>query len=258
MAMKQVWSCGGGRQSCAIAVLIIQGRLPKPDLSIIADTGREKKSTWNYYDRILHPELKKVGVELHRVKASEWGYAGDRVENSKGSLLIPAFTDQEGRMSKMTNFCSTYWKSDVCQRFTSSNGIMPAQNCSWLGYSLDEPKRYLKKKASEAYFMGRVRFPLVDDVPLRSEESVELVLDHGWPEPPRSSCFMCPNLRDAEWVEMRDNEPEDFEKAIQFDEELRFLDDHAWLHNSGKPLSEVVFKPNPADVQPCDSGHCFV
>ena len=41
----EIWSCGGGTQSGAIAVLIGQGKLPKPDLCFMTDTGREKSST---------------------------------------------------------------------------------------------------------------------------------------------------------------------------------------------------------------------
>lgn len=256
--MKQVWSCGGGTQSCAIAVLIIQDRLPKPDLAIIADTGREKQSTWNYFEKWLKPELAKADVDLVRVPAAEWSYCGDRLVNSKETLLIPAFTDSEGPVSKLPNFCSTYWKEDVCVRYASAQGIKPADTCKWLGFSLNEPKRWLKKKASQTFLNGRLRFPLVDDVPCTREQAIQLVLDHGWPEPPRSACWMCPNMRDEEWIELRDTSPEEFQQAIELDMHVRILDPNVWLHKSGKPLGEVVFRSNPSEPQPCDSGHCFV
>ena len=41
-----IWSCGGGTQSAAIAALIVQGRLPIPDISLMVDTEREKSGTW--------------------------------------------------------------------------------------------------------------------------------------------------------------------------------------------------------------------
>lgn len=37
----QVFSSGMGTQSCGIAVMIYLGYLPKPDLIVAADTGRE-------------------------------------------------------------------------------------------------------------------------------------------------------------------------------------------------------------------------
>lgn len=62
----EVWSCGGGTQSAAIAALIVTGKLPKPDLAVIVDTEREKETTWRYYTNVLRPELWKLGVMLHR------------------------------------------------------------------------------------------------------------------------------------------------------------------------------------------------
>lgn len=55
--MTIVWSYGGGVQSAAIGVLIREGVLPVPDLAVIADTGRERRSTWEYLRRFMQPYL---------------------------------------------------------------------------------------------------------------------------------------------------------------------------------------------------------
>lgn len=39
MQTQDVWSFGGGVQSAAIAVMVVKGVLPRPDLIVIADTG---------------------------------------------------------------------------------------------------------------------------------------------------------------------------------------------------------------------------
>jgi 3'-phosphoadenosine 5'-phosphosulfate sulfotransferase (PAPS reductase)/FAD synthetase len=89
---SEVWSCGGGTQSVAIAALICQGRLPKPDVSVIADTGYEKQSTWDYYESVLKPNLSKVGVDLVRVTRAEWACDwGKGLFATSGDLLMPAF-----------------------------------------------------------------------------------------------------------------------------------------------------------------------
>lgn len=41
MERTQVFSYGGGVQTAAICALIIQGRLPRPDIIVISDTGKE-------------------------------------------------------------------------------------------------------------------------------------------------------------------------------------------------------------------------
>jgi hypothetical protein len=41
--MTDLWSCGGGTQSAAIAALIVRGDIRKPDLAVIVDTERERE-----------------------------------------------------------------------------------------------------------------------------------------------------------------------------------------------------------------------
>jgi len=53
----QVWSCGGGTQSGAIAELIRLGKLPVPDFAFMTNTGRERSSTWPFVDGFIRPAL---------------------------------------------------------------------------------------------------------------------------------------------------------------------------------------------------------
>lgn len=71
--MYEVFSSGGGTQSTCIAALIVQGRLPKPDFMVIADTGRECSSTWEYMDAVIRPAMATVGVEVYRLMLEQWG-----------------------------------------------------------------------------------------------------------------------------------------------------------------------------------------
>lgn len=256
--MKQVWSCGGGTQSCAIAVLIIQGKLPKPDVSVIADTGREKGTTWDYMDKVLVPELAKVGVTLHRVKASEWASTSD-IFNPSGTMLMPCFSTLNGN-GKLPAFCSSYWKRDALDKWLRVNmGLKEAERVKWIGFSLDEANRVIRMRRSVAYVLGQIRFPLVEDFPMRRRDAIRLVESMGWPTPPRSACWMCPNQGDAEWRDLKLNHPEEFAAAVALEKDIRARDPHAFLHGSCVPLDQVDFT-EPADLfkaQPCESGGCF-
>ena len=72
---------------------------------------------------------------------------------------------------------------------------------------------------------------------------------NGYPEPPRSACYYCPFHSDSEWRRLRDDDPEEFEQAIRFDQEIRDaykqndkqMKMEIYLHNSCKPLSEIDF-----------------
>ena len=54
-APAAVMNYGGGRQTTAMLVLVKRGILPKPDRIVIADTGREKTSTWDYRAEVTEP-----------------------------------------------------------------------------------------------------------------------------------------------------------------------------------------------------------
>lgn len=257
MKRAQVWKCGGGTQSVAIAALICQGRLPKPDVSVIVDTGREKQSTWDYYHSVLVPNLSKIGVFLNRVMKNEWEANCRRdVWGSNGTLMIPAFSNQSGDPSKLSNFCSGAWKQEVADRWLSHNHrLTPSKRRNWLGFSLDEPRRWLPHAESEEVWL-----PLVHGVPMRREGCRSLVIrEMGWPEPPRSNCWMCPNQSDAEWLEVRQNRPHEFDAAVLLEREIRLKDPHAYLHRQCVPLDEVDWsKPPDLFERACGSGECFV
>lgn len=257
----EVWSCGGGTQSCAIAALIIQGRLPKPDISVIADTGREMPTTWLYLDSILRPALAEVGVKIHRISTAALATPRGRdMFATSGQLMIPAYTNQSGEDSKLGAFCSGAWKQEVVDRWLSVEcGKTRTQVRKWIGYSFDEDRRVLRCQGGKEFKSGIVRLPLVQDVPLRRHEAISVVQGMGWPKPPRSRCWMCPNQSDMEWAEVKTDYPQLFAEAISLDEWIRKRDPHAFLHSSVKPLREAELDPKEDLFSAgCANGECFL
>lgn len=257
---KITWSYGGGTQSVAIAVLVAQGRLPKPEVVAMADTGREASETWEYTDEWVRPLLRTVGLEIQVVKESDvppslYGGAED------DTLLIPAFTIK----SALPTFCSAQWKRDMVNRFFRSLGYGPSNpTLNWVGFSVDELARVTPNRSKWQH----VHYPLIWDVRMRREECRLLVEEFGFPTPPKSSCWMCPYRRNAQWRRLRDFYPEDFEKACVLDEEIRAKDKMGgvWLHDSRVPLrlADLSDPPQPPMLEGmdkakvCDSGMCWV
>src|SRR5437879_3630168 len=132
MSKFQIWSSGGGTQSTAIAVLILQGKLPKPDYAFIADTGRETQETWDYLEQFVNPALSKIDLTVERLRPLQM----PDIFNSKGTMLIPAFFTEN---AKASNFCSSYWKRDFIKRIAVERRLVPA--VCWLGISTDEMTR---------------------------------------------------------------------------------------------------------------------
>jgi hypothetical protein len=262
----QVWSCGGGTQSCAIAALIVQGKLPKPDISVIADTGYETQATWDYMDGTLSPAMKSVGVDLVRVKASEWNpkratlfyeYAD---KGRAPDLEIPAFSMRFGTVGKLSNYCTGRWKVETRDKYIRSvHGLTRSKFCVWIGFSFDESSRAIRMMDGEEYKKGLIRFPLIHDHTMTRRKAIELVESMGWKTPPRSACWCCPNHSDHEWRKMKSERPDEFQKAVDLEREIQKRDPDAWLHKSCKPLDQVDFtQPEDLFSRPCDSGMCFV
>lgn len=262
----QVWQCGGGTQSCAIAALIVQGKLPKPDVSVIVDTGYETRATWEYKERVLDPELDKMGITLHRVKVSEWNPKRaklwhDYKDTSRESdLLIPAFSTLSGAVGKLSNYCTGRWKVETSDGWLSKvHGITRSRAVKWIGFSRDEQTRIVRMQRTDEYKNGLLRFPLLNDYPTTRREAIALVEALGWPTPPRSACWMCPNKSDNEWRLQRAERPDEFAKAIELEKQIHKRDPDAWLHKSCKPLDQIDFsQPDDLFLRPCDSGQCFV
>lgn len=249
----QAWSNGGGTQSTAIAALIVRGRLPKPDIAVMVNTERENGNTFPYFHQYVRPALADVGVEVCIVNKSEFATVDLTSKNGK-HLLIPAFTTQSGKIGKLSNFCSGEWKRDVIARWLREQGVKQCDQ--WIGFSLDEMRRVKEDRRQWA----RSLYPLIE-LRMNRAACVRVVKEMGWPDPPRSSCWMCPNKLREEWIEMKRDRPEDFVKAVEFDREIRKTDPHVWLHESGIPLDEVEFDLWESSLMSepgCNSGMCFV
>jgi hypothetical protein len=255
---KQVLSFGGGRQSCAIAALIIAGKLPKPDITVIANTGRERLTTFPYLQKHVIPALRSVGVELNVINAAEWSYYGTRYVDGSGDLMLPVFMMDGAKAVKNKPDCSGAWKRDAINRWLSkTHGVTRSKYVKWIGFSTNpkEMARAARMARSKKEGGDKTRFPLIE-LRISTEDCLRIVRDIGWPEPKVSACWMCPNLRDSERAELSDEEKA---LAIKFDEEMRGRFPGTFIHGSMRPLAEVnLDKRDEIFTESCDSGNCFV
>lgn len=245
----EVWNCGGGRQSAAILALICMDRLPKPNIAAIADTGRENSSTWEYFEKVLLPAARSIGMEIIRIPKEQYATVDLWGGADGNTLLIPAFTTETGKVGKLPNFCSNEWKTRVVARWLSEQGVSNIRK--WLGFSVDEPLRWMPHQRNDFVYC-----PLVE-LEVTKPGCFKLCAEMKWPAPVHSSCWMCPNKSDNEWIDLKDNHPADFANAVAIDYDIRKRDPHAWLHQSALPLDQVKFEPSKAGTQ-CPTGECFV
>lgn len=249
MERLKLWSSGGGVQSTAIAALIVQGKL-KPDLSVIVDTEREMSGVWTYLEQYVQPALRQVGVELHRVAKSRYATV-DLYRNE--DILIPAWTDESGKIGKLPTYCSNEWKKRVVRRWATDVAGKQAKFNTWIGFSMDETRRLYQEPGR-----WEPTFPLID-LRMTRDDCLRVVEEVGWPAPPKSSCWMCPNRDHAAWVRMKHESPQDWKNAVEFEREIRLKDDALYLHKDGVPLDQVKMTGKRDDpfTGRCDSGYCY-
>lgn len=242
--MTEILSYGGGVQTLAMCVLVAQGKLPRPDYVIAADTGREMPSTWEYANAHARPLLAGVDLDLH---IASHDLATVDLYGKNGDLLMPLYT----KTGKLTTFCSGEWKARVVERYARTVlGI--ASYTAWIGFSLDERRRVKGRDGK--------RFPLLD-LNLTRVDCLAIIESAGLPIPPKSRCFMCPHQHNAEWREVR-ADPVLWAQAIAIDEEMRDADERGdvYLHADRIPLEradlDAADRGEPS--RQCGMGLCYV
>jgi len=225
-----VWSCGGGVQSTAIAALIYTGAISKPDYAVMVDTGFEKTEVMNYVNQITIPKMQEVGVALNIIKTSD--YVKQEIVDANGYCIIPIFKKKEGGVQKLRTSCNDKWKVSVIRKWLLEQGVK--QYISLIGISTDEAHR--QRKAHKKYYKNT--YPLIE-FGMDRQDCIDYITRLGWPEPPRSSCFICGQQDDGAWWRMAMLWKEDFNKAEAIEKKLQKIDSSLYLHRSCKPIGEI-------------------
>jgi hypothetical protein len=255
MTEKQwnVISLGGGVQSSAMALMASCGELsPMPDCAVFADTQDEPASVYRWLDW-LEP---KLAFPVYRVTKGRLSHEMLRMRTTKDGrryarTMLPLYTLSEGGEKGMASMrsCTSDFKIVPILKFIRSHcGIKRGQKhstvTSWIGISLDEQQRM--KDSREKWVVNR--WPLVEKRIDRSS-CIRWMLERGYPEPPKSACSYCPFHSNKEWRRLKNEEPEDFAKAVQFEKDIQQAkansDNFAstpFLHNSRKPLDTIDFR----------------
>ncbi len=255
--MKHILSLGAGVQSSTLALMAARGEVkdyPFLDAAIFADTQDEPLGVYAWLDwleqeiaRSTHPfpVYRVTGGRLsERALMMRVTKDGRRYSNTD----IPFFTKAaDGSQGKITHRACTYdYKiRPILKKARQLGGIKRGQKevgvMSWIGISLDEVHRM---KVSREAWAENV-WPLVD-MRMRRHDCLLWMERNGYPKPPRSSCVYCPYHSNAEWRRLKDEEPEAWQRAVQFERDLQRVKGRTdnmqavpFLHKSLKPLDEV-------------------
>lgn len=80
------------------------------------------------------------------------------------------------------------------------------------------------------------------------EDCADWLRERGLPVPVKSACIGCPYRSAAEWIEMRDESPEEWRQAIEFDEKNRC---NPLAERGGSTADELyIFKTSVGQTTP--------
>lgn len=250
--MIHLLSLGAGVQSSAMALMAAVGEItPMPSAAIFADTQAEPKSVYRWLawlkDKLPFPvycvtkgSLEDTALDMKTTK--------DGRKFSKTD--IPFFTRHDDGSQGMIphRSCTQDFKIAPIEKKAKEiadikRGEKKVRVTQWIGISLDEAQRM--KPARKPWIANR--FPLVE-MRMRRSECLAWMDRNDYPSPPRSACVFCPFHGDSEWRRLKQEEPQEFERAIQFERRLQKIkaesdnfDTTPYLHSSRRPLDEIDF-----------------
>ena len=261
-----VLSLGAGVQSSCLALMAAKGEVtPKPDFAVFADTQAEPQQVMEWLE-YLKKEISSSEYPFPIYTVTKGNLTEDclvpvvkKRDNGKGmpvgssylKNLIPLFGQMPNgnRVAAIGRRCTSDYKivpihnkiKELCGVSSGQKNVTVTQ---WIGISMDELQRM---KESRLPWLQH-RWPLIEHKMSR-RSCLDWMKNNGYPEPPRSACYYCPFHSDKEWRRLRDENPVEFAKAIQFDEDIRSaykkydknMKMSVYLHNSCKPLAEIDF-----------------
>lgn len=251
-------SFGGGVQTTAILLM-------HPDLkfqeAVFADTGGENPETYTYIEKYHKPFCEEHGIKFTTVK----GQVQTQVFGSDEYIMAKTLEEQclTARItpSMQFRFCTDRWKIVPIRKYVKEKQAERA--VALMGISYDEIQR-MHDPHHKDY---TVEYPLVDRRITR-EMCKKIILDHGWPLPPKSGCFFCPFSRREQLRLLYFNHRDLFLRAQHIEE-----NGQRWpeFYLGNKPLRDIAAKLKSAegtkqtkldagedDDGPCDSGSCMV
>ena len=270
--MLKVFSYGGGVQSTAALVLAAQGKL-EYHIFLFCNVGAdsENPATLTYVEQVAKPYAQAHGLvleELHTVRNGEpitlYGLL-TRPESRSIGIPVRMSNGAPGRRS-----CTEDFKIKTIDRWLRAHGGKSQGSMVGLGISLDEAERVKPNMDEETRAWKENAWPLIFDYqpPLTRQDCMNIIARAGLPVPPKSSCYFCPFHRPRVWQEMRERQPDLFEKAVELERLInarraRSGKDQVWLTRFCKPLDKVttaeyaqasLFETNDL----CESGYCMV
>jgi hypothetical protein len=244
----RVLSLGAGVQSTTLALMAAAGEIgPMPDAAIFADTGWEPTAVYAHL-AWLQSGVLPFPIQVVTAGNIKDGILARRRTDGGRYAAVPWYNlGPDGTTGIGRRQCSSEYKLDPIMHETrrllgtTRRGRLPKGAAEvWIGISVDEAARM--KPARQQWMTNR--WPLIEQNISRTG-CLTWMRDHGYPEPPKSSCIGCPFHSDRMWLAMRQDAPQEFADAVAMDAALRLGDAPGmqateFMHDARIPLADAV------------------
>ncbi|MFN8468258.1 MAG: hypothetical protein U0X20_22050 [Caldilineaceae bacterium] len=263
MEQVKVFSFGGGVQSTAVLVLAARREVDFQTF-VFCNVGEDSENpdTLTYVEQYARPYAEAHGLEFVELRKRVYGGPESLLHYTcrrKRQVPLPCWL-RSGTNCNRT--CTYEFKIRVVGSFTVRRGARRKNVAiNGMGISTDEAHRC---RTYSVIPWQMPNYPLID-LNLSREDCERLIASEGLPVPPKSSCWFCPFHRPEQWVELRAQHPDLFERALELEDMLNrrrelLGRDPVSLHASGLPLGMAVDRQEPVagmEFAFCDSGHCM-
>lgn len=256
----RILSLGAGVQSTTLLMLSADGTLPKLDAAVFADTGWEPAAVYTHLDRLDREVAQPAGIPIHRVSVGN--IRNDALDPEHRFASMPLFIKNPDGGDGMTRRqCTAEYKLKPIKAKVREllgyphpapvpRGLHAEQ---WIGISRDEIGRakdsgiqYLRSHHPLLYLTGGAD----GREGWTRQDCMRYLHSRGWKSTPKSACIGCPFHGNAQWRQLRDEQPEEWADAVDFDRAIRAgnargnangkpLLGEAYLHRSRRPLDEA-------------------
>jgi hypothetical protein len=239
--VAKVISLGAGVQSSALLLLSDRGEIARADFAVFADTQAEPQEVYDWL------EILKKTVSIPIYTASKGDIIADsyyRLEYGDKWASLPFWIKGAGEDNIAQRQCTNDYKIQVVQsEVRRVLGYAKGKHMKhtvemMIGISIDES---IRMKDSRTPWIKN-KYPLIFDKPMHRQQCIEYVNSIINQKPPRSACYICPFKTNDEWKHIRDNYPDLWTKAIEFDNRTRQLQGfkgQTYLHKDRVPLEEA-------------------
>jgi hypothetical protein len=223
-----------------------------PDAAIFADTQAEPASVYRWLDwlekQLPFPVYRVTNGSLENeakvMRISKKGVVYSRTDLPFHTLSATGAKGIVGQRSCTADYKIKPIIKEVRKIAKIKRGQKEVTVIQWIGISSDE---MLRMKPSREKWCEH-RWPLVE-LRMTRLACLDWMRKRGYPEPPRSACVFCPFHSATEWRRLKNDEPEEFERAVQFERVVQLTKSQTgnfssipFLTKHCKPLDTIDFR----------------